>query len=315
MNSPASAPLRTGQSGIVFMIVAMTLMPVGDTLQKALTGHLQPVEIGFWRFSIQALVFLCASFLLHGRVRVARFPLLVLGGLTSATTLLCLVTAFVHMPLATALALFFVAPLILTVLSGPFLGERPGWRRYAAVAMGLVGALLIIRPSWSTFGWIAILPLGGATSFSANAIILRKLSGHLDSLSIQLWFSSCGAVIMLVAMAVLGRPTLEVLFLGADALPVGLMLLLTGSVTSMAFFSLAEAFKRSRASTLAPFQYLQIVEATLLAYFVFAELPDLWTWIGMAIILGSGLYIIHRERVKRAEAAAQAASDGIATQA
>jgi drug/metabolite transporter (DMT)-like permease len=280
---------------MVFMIVAVLLVPLSDALSKSLTGLLNPFEIAFWRFLFQMVVL--ASIVVATRRRLMRgpWPLLILGGLTSAATLAALIGAFVTMPIATAIAIFFVEPLILTVLSGWFLGEKAGWRRYVAVAVGLVGAVIVIRPSWDVFGWSSMLPLIAAAAFAGNAIVIRKLSPVMDAVSIQFWFALVAVVAIGGGLLALGRFDL-IGFAGIDPAGPWGQLVFMGMLSALTFFLFSEAFRRTPASTLAPFQYIEIIGATIVGYVFFGDFPDLWTWVGTAVILASGLYVFQRER-------------------
>lgn len=280
---------------MVFMIVAVLLVPLSDALSKSLTGLLNPFEIAFWRFVFQMLVL--GGVLLVMRRRPVRGPwhLLVIGGLTSATTLAALIGAFVTMPIATAIAIFFVEPLVLIVLSTVFLGEKTGWRRYLAVGVGLVGVVIVIRPSWDIFGWASILPLIAATAFAGNAIVIRKLSPVMDAISIQFWFAVVAVFAIGCGLAAAGG--FELVGAGgfAEWGPWG-QLMVMGTLSAFTFFLFSEAFRRTPASTLAPFQYIEIIGATIVGYVFFGDFPDMWTWVGTGVILASGLYAFQRER-------------------
>lgn len=277
------------------MVLAMMLVPIGDAMSKFLTPILNPFEIAFWRFALQGVVLGLVMVVLRKRLQTGPVLLLLLGGLTSAAVLSALIGAFVVMPIATAIAIFFVEPLLLTVLSALLLGERTGWRRYGAVLVGLVGAIIVIRPSWDIFGWASLLPLIAALAFALNAIILRKLSREMNSVSIQFWFALIATAVLGAGLLATGQMSL-VSSSGIELSGPWTMLVLMGLLSAFTFFLFAEAFRRTPASTLAPFQYLEIIGATLLGYVVFGDFPDLWTWVGTAIILASGLYVFHRER-------------------
>ncbi|MCD7059978.1 DMT family transporter [Pelagibacterium xiamenense] len=297
-SSSAPAPEKTysPESGMAFMIAAVLLVPISDAMSKSLTGVLSPFEIAFWRFGFQMLVL--GLFVVVMRRRLARGPwhLMVMGGLTMAMVLSSLIGAFVTMPIATAIAIFFVEPLILTVLSSLLLGEKTGWRRYAAVVVGLTGAVIVIRPSWDIFGWASLLPLVAATGFASNAIVIRKLSRSMDAISIQFWFSLIAMAIIGTGLLVFGHFELISLSGGFDPQGPWGQLFFMGMWSGFTFFLFAEAFRRAPASTLAPFQYLEIIGATIVGYVVFGDFPDLWTWVGTAIIFASGLYVFQRER-------------------
>lgn len=279
------------------MVGATLLLPVGDTLSKYLTGVVHPLEVTLWRLVFQALALGLAALVVPSRVHGRVFsPLLALGGLTTAATLGFLISAFAVMPIATAIAIFFVEPLLLTVMSALFLGERVGWRRYLAVVVGLLGAVVVIRPGWSTFGASALLPLGAAFAFAANMVVIRIASATRSGLGIQLGISVYAAALMAAAFAVaamLGVVPWAGLRAPAFVWPVyGVM----GVIAGVTFFMMAEAFGRAPASVLAPTQYFEIVGATALGYLVFGDFPEALTWLGTAIILASGLFVFHRER-------------------
>ncbi len=291
----AGATAASQRSGMVIMVLAMMVVPIGDAMSKFLTPILNPFEIAFWRFALQGLVLGLVIVVLRKRLERGPVLLLLLGGITSAAVLSALIGAFVVMPIATAIAIFFVEPLILTVLSALLLGERTGWRRYGAVLVGLVGAIIVIRPSWDIFGWASLLPLIAALAFALNAIIMRRLSRQMNSVSIQFWFALIASLVLGAGLLATGQMSL-VSPSGIDLSGPWTMLAFMGTLSAFTFFLFAEAFRRTPASTLAPFQYLEIIGATLIGYLVFGDFPDVWTWVGTAIILASGLYVFHRER-------------------
>lgn len=285
-------------TGIALMVLAMALLPVGDTLAKLLTGALAPGEVVFWRFVFQSLVLLALALLMRDRLRGAMFsPLLALSGLCAVVTMTGLVGAFAVMPIATAIAIFFIEPLILVLLAAPLLGEKVGPRRYAAVAVGFVGVLVVIRPGFAGFSPAALLPLLAATGFALNAVILRHASRSRSALTIQTGATLYATVIAAAVLALFwGLGLAPVASVGAPLWVWG-VLPLAGLVSAGTFLLIAEAFRRSEAGLLAPFQYLEIVGATLLGFVVFGDLPDAATALGTAIILGAGGYVVHRERV------------------
>ena len=280
---------------MAIMVLAVTIVPIGDALSKSLTGLFNPFEIAFWRFGFQLAVLGLVLIVLRRRLETGPWGLILLGGATSAITLSALIGAFVTMPIATAIAIFFVEPLILTVLSALFLKEKTGWRRYLAVAVGLGGVLVVIRPSWDIFGWASLLPLLAALAFATNAIVMRSLSTHMGSLSIQFWFTLVAVILLGAGLLAYGR--LELLSpSGIDPSGPWAQFVLMGALSAFTFFLFTEAFRRTPASTLAPFQYLEIVGATIVGYVAFGDFPDIWTWVGTAIIFAAGLYVFHRER-------------------
>ncbi|TCO74058.1 DMT family transporter [Rhodovulum euryhalinum] len=297
----SARPDRPGTAGIpggmAAMAVAMLLLPVGDAFAKLLTGAMPPLEVALWRLASQVLWLLPVAVLLRGRFRGRMLsPVVALSGLLMATTLFGLITAFAVMPIATAIAIFFVEPLLLTLLAGPLLGEVPGPKRLIAVGVGLVGALIVIRPSFAAFGPAALFPLLAALAYALNMILLRRASATRSALTIQMGASIYAALAMAVLVG--GLVAAGRLEMAIPALPgwEWAAILGAGATATAAFVLIAEAFRRAEASSLAPLQYLEIVGATAVGYLVFGEFPDRVTWLGVAIILGSGLYVYRRER-------------------
>ena len=301
MAQPADLSTRSADMekrlGMVVMCMAMVLLPLGDAISKALTSFASPFEVTVWRTLAQALFFLPAALILRRHFSGSVFSL---GSLLSAALILvvmiCLVTAFATMPIATAIAIFFVEPLILTILSALFLGEKVGWHRSSAVAVGLVGALIVIRPNFAMFGWAAMLPLLAAFTFAGVMTTLRAMPAAIDTVRIQTFCGGFAALVLGVAMLVGHFLQVKLFTFVPPTTNEWLILVAVGVVATIAqaMFTLAARF--AQASLLAPFQYLEIVMATVYGYFIFDEFPDALTWLGTAIILAAGLYVVHRER-------------------
>ncbi|ETX28586.1 DMT family transporter [Roseivivax isoporae] len=290
--------------GMIVMCLAMGLLPVGDAISKSLTSVLPPFEVTVLRALAQAAFLVPVAVLLR---RHLAGPIFTLASLASAaliaTVTYTLITAFSVMPIATAIAIFFLEPLVLTLLAGIFLGEVPGPRRFAAVGVGLVGAMIVIRPNFAVFGPVALLPLVGAVAYALNMIVLRKASLRQSALSFQVGASLCaaallgGAEIVRLALGGGGGPLLEMPGWAMIAVAAA------GMLATVTFLMITFAFSKVEASILAPFQYLEIVGATAVGFLIFGEFPDGMTILGAAIILGSGIYVFHRERARDLEVA------------
>lgn len=296
--TPSTATFEHKRIGMASMALAMALLPVGDAISKSLTTVIAPFEVTLLRSLAQAAFFLPVAWVMR---RHLAGPILSGASLISAglivTVLYSLITAFEVMPIATAIAIFFVEPLLLTLLAGPFLGEVPGPRRFAAVGVGLVGALIVIRPNFAVFGPVALLPLLAALCYALNMIVLRKARGGQSPLSFQLGASLCAAGLLLF-IEILRQ--LSGLAPDLPLLPgwTGYAVLAAGALSTVTFLMITFAFSRVEASLLAPFQYLEIVGATVLGFLVFGDIPDGLTFLGTGIILASGIYVFHRERVQ-----------------
>lgn len=297
MNGIAESMQTGHRAGMLAMVLAMLLFPIGDAISKLLTSIASPFEVSVWRSVAQALFFLPLAFALRGRLTG---PLLtwqtLLSGALVGVMMVSLVSAFATMPIATAIAIFFVEPLLLTLLAGPMLGEVPGPRRYIAVAVGMVGALIVIRPNFAIFGPVALLPVVAAFAFALNMIVMRRATRRVSALTFQLGSGFCAAAVMLAAGAL-------VALLGYAPTPLSevptwarIGVICAGILAGCTFLLVTYAFSRAEASLLAPFQYLEIVGATVVGLVVFGDFPDVLTWLGTGIILASGIYVFHRER-------------------
>ncbi|QQA42367.1 DMT family transporter [Pelagovum pacificum] len=281
-------------AGIVAMCCGMMLLPVGDAISKALTGYLVPSQIGAVRAVVQSLILGLALLLWRSRAWGRPFTVWsLISGQLIAIISLSLIAAFKTMPIATAIAIFFVEPLILTLLAGLLLGEKPGPHRYAAIGVGMAGVLLILRPNFAIFGPVVFLPLIGAVAYALNMIVTRKATRESSALTFQFGVSVFSCLTLSLVMLGSGHgigPVLEMPSLAISGL------LISGVVAAVTFLLIALAFSKAEASVLAPFQYLEILGATLIGYLAFGDAPDALTVVGTLIVLGSGMYVFHRER-------------------
>jgi len=285
------------RGGLLAMCAAMLLLPVGDAISKLLTDLASPFDVTVWRTLAQGVF--CVPVALLMRKGIAGEMVsgaAVLSGLLTLIVLVCLITAFETMPIATAIAIFFIEPLLLTVLARPFLGERVGPGHYAAVAIGLVGAVIVIRPKFDVFGPVVLLPAVAALAFALNMILVRKATRRRSALAFQLGATFSAAALSAVAYVAV-VPFREAVPSILEVPSWGLVAVLAGgAIAAVSFILIAFAFRHAEATLLAPMQYLEIVGATAVGFAVFGDFPDSVTWLGILIILGSGLYIVRREQ-------------------
>lgn len=298
---PAKRAHITGQSarGMAMFAAAMLIVPLLDAGAKILGETLSPIFVAFLRYAIQTAI-LTVLLLALGRPIVRglgrSWRPLALAGALMAIGISALFFALQHLPLANAVAIFFVEPLILTVFSAVFLRERVGRHRLGAVLVGLVGALVVLRPNVAQFGYPALLPIVTAIGFAGVMTVFRIITTDLDSLRIQTvsgGFAGLFLLALTLAGTAAGAPLLSATMPNANE---WLIILGIGAVATVAQTLITASMKFAEASLIAPFQYLEIVGATALGYLLFNEFPDALTWTGTAIILAAGLYIIHRER-------------------
>lgn len=295
--------------GMAIMVLSVLLLPLMDAIGKwlAMVDNMPPATVTFMRFFIQCWLMFFILLIVGGFAalrtqylagNLIRGALMGFGGL-------CFFTAVKYMPLADAMAVFFAEPLILTLFSAIFLKEKVGWRRFSAVGIGLIGTMIVIQPSFEIFGAVSLLPLATAVTFAIYLILNRKYGAKESPLVMQFYAGVGGWMFAGVAMIFGTAAGLGDLSFG---LPHGiqpwLLLLLLGTIGTVSHLMVVQAFKLAPASMLAPFQYLEIVNAVLVGLIVFGDFPTPSKWCGIAIIVGSGFYVFMRERRVKADAVA-----------
>ena len=274
--------------GAALALLCFALFSTHDALVKALGVTYSPFQILFFAvlFGFPLVMLMLIRDEQSGTLRPVHPWLTLLRTVLGIIVGLGAFTAFTLLPLAQVYAIIFAQPLLITALSVPFLGERVGPRRWAAVVVGLVGVLIVLRPGAEplTFGHLAALvaSLGGA----GVALIIRKI-GREERTAVMILYPMIGNFIVTgVILAFVYRP-----MPGADlALSAGVAL--CGFLASLALIA---AYRRAEASTVAPMQYSQILWAVLFGALFFDEYPDLWTILGTAVIVASGVVIVLRE--------------------
>ena len=303
------APVEPNPLLAIFMMTsAMLVVPIMDITAKYLSSDLPALEITFGRFFFQFLICLVIALVTGRLLRLkARQPVVnYLRGILLAIASLSFFTAVKYMSVATAISIFFIEPMILTVLAALILKEKVGLRRIAAIVVGLLGALIILRPNLAEIGLVSLLPVLTAFVFAFYLLINKLYPVEDDLLTIQFGAGLSGALLLgaaLLAGSYLGLDGYE--FVVPTAPQTGLLVLI-GLISFAAHGLVVAAFQRGSASLLAPLQYVEIVSATFFGYLVFADFPDGPTWVGIALIIGSGLYITHRERKRKQEGQADA---------
>lgn len=280
------------------MIGFAALAPVMDAFAKLASEDIPIGEIVAFRFGTQALLLTPIAILIGAMHRPGwqELGLHILRAALIVTATAAFFTALSVMPIADAIAIFFVEPFILTLFGALFLGESIGWRRLLACAVGFAGSLLVIRPSFAAFGAVALLPMFTAVAFAFYMILTRRMARRLHPVALQAWTALAAAALILPVLAVFegtGHAMLD------PIMPEGRFwgfLLGVGFAASASHLLLSGALRFAPAATVAPLQYLEIVAATLLGYVLFADFPDRTTLLGIAIIMASGIFIIIRER-------------------
>ncbi|KND20022.1 transporter [Pannonibacter phragmitetus] len=290
--------------GILLMTLAMIIVPGMDTVAKYLSATVAPLLIGFGRFFFQAVFTLLGALMMTGGLRTLmpkRWGINMLRGIFLAGATFAFFTALKVMPVADAIAIFFIQPMVLTALSAIFLKEQVGPRRWAAVVVGLIGAIMIIRPGFDAFGAAALLPMVTACLFALYLLTTRILAGEDSMLSMQFTTSLGGGLTLAIVIAVIaafGVETTGIIVAMPNSIEMSLLFAI-GAISFVSHGLIVKALALAPASVIAPFNYLEIVSATLFGFLVFGDFPDLMTWAGIALIVASGIYIAHRERIRK----------------
>jgi drug/metabolite transporter (DMT)-like permease len=273
------------------MLVAVLSLTLMDSALKWLAPHYPPLQVAALR-GIVALPVVAAWALAAGdpgQLLRIRWPLHLLRGALSVAMLGAFVYAVRVMPLADAYTLFFVAPLLITALSVPLLGERVDRGRWIAIGVGLLGVVAVLRPTGTGALTLAgLAALGAAACYSLSAITMRVLGRSDSTLSMVFWFSvmlSLGAG----ALAAPGWVPVDPGHWRALA-----AIAVTGAIGQWA---ITEAFRRGEASVVAPFEYTALAWGVGLDWLVWSVLPQAGMLLGAAIIVSAGLYLVRRERV------------------
>lgn len=280
------------------MVLSTLIAPGIDVFAKLATDTASSGMITLSRFVFQGLfmlpfVLVNASWqrmsLRHSLYHAVRAAVIVLA-------MLCFVITLAVMQIADAVAIFFVEPIFLTVLASIFLKEPIGWRRYTACAVGFLGAIIVIRPSFTDIGYVAILPVFTALGIAIFGLITRAVSQKEDPWAMQFQMALWG--IVFCGLLLIAGKTFDIGFL-EPSLPSGLTVIWlagVGLTASLSGILAVFAYRAAPASVLAPMQYMEIISATALGWWVFGGFPDAMKWVGIFIIIGSGLYIVWRER-------------------
>jgi drug/metabolite transporter (DMT)-like permease len=274
------------------MAFAVICFATNDAWTKHLTQEFAPLQVVWARYAGHSLVLLPIVALMARRRRLALTQpgLQIARGLLMMICTICATYAYAVLPLAELTALGFSGPLAATVLAIPVLGEHIGIRRWSAVLVGFVGVLIVVRPGTAAFDPAALLIVGGSCIWALGFVVTRLMATGDGAVPILIWTAAIG----LVCSSVLVVPVWQTPDLWGAA-----QLLAMGGFNLFGQFLLIRAVVHAPASVVVPLTYTQLVWASLIGFFAFGSTPDLWTIAGAGIITASGLYVWHRERVRR----------------
>jgi drug/metabolite transporter (DMT)-like permease len=299
-NTPSATTNTSSEvmMGLVLMFISVLISPVIDIFSKLAITTIPSAEITAARFAVQALcmlpIVLWRKNLADTTWRQSFFH--AIRGAIITISMISFVTTLKYMAVADAIAIFFVEPIILTILSSIFLKEKIGWRRYTACGVGFFGAILIIQPSFQEVGYVALLPVVSAVCIAISAMMNRALAQREDPWVMQFHMGLWGLLICAILLYIGHGSGSDVFDPVMPDMRASLYLVGVGVTAAVAGIFGVYAYRSAPASTLAPLQYFEIVSATAFAWLVFGDFPNALKWLGIFIIMGSGFYIIWRER-------------------
>lgn len=294
VKAPLQAPPSSDRilRAILAILFSVTCFSILNAISKTLTQH-YPVAQVVWARYVVAFAFMIVLFMPRSGLKLFRWHNVgsqVIRGLLLFCSSFLYFNGLMHMPLASAASISLTSPLIVTALSARFLGEPVGTKRWIAVCVGFAGALIVVRPGDANFNWYALLIVASTISSSLYQLYSRRYG--------QTERPDASATMATIVGTVAAAPLLPFEWVtpvfGWDlVLFVGL-----GAMAAIGHYFLTIAYSQAPAAVVAPFNYMQLVGAAILGYAVFNDFPDFWTWVGAGVIVCSGLYLGHQERLR-----------------
>ena len=275
---------------IIFNLLAWVMLPIMDGFAKFLSSDLPVLQITWARyfFTVAFTLPIMFFFFRKNLVWTNKPKLQLIRGLILLTANVCFFYSISIISLAKALTLAFIAPLIVTAFSPIFLGEKVGFRRWSAVIIGFIGSMVVIRPGFVEINLASLAALGTGVMYGFYLIITRKLSSSDNPLLTLLLTGVVGAIIISFVMPFVWiKPTLNQWS----------MMAAIGIFACVGHLFIILSLKYADASKLAPFSYFEIVTNIIIGYYFFSDFPDKWTFLGLFIIILSGIYISRRENI------------------
>ncbi|MHA1601307.1 MAG: DMT family transporter [Alphaproteobacteria bacterium] len=274
--------------GIVLMLISVVLFSCMDVVVKWLGATYPILQIVFFR-SLFAFIPL-GLFIFRGiglaALRTRRPFQHAVRSLVGLMAMICFFYAFSQMPLANAVAIGFAAPMFMTALSVPLLGEKVGIRRWTAVLVGFAGVLVIVRPDAGVLHAAAPIALAGTVFYALAMIFVRRLGRTETSTSIVFYFTLCCTLISGIFM--------PFVWVAPDA-EGWVLLILVGLIGGLAQMAMTNAVRLADISIVAPFDYTALLWTALFGFLIWSDIPGIHVWLGAVIVVASGIYILYRE--------------------
>ncbi len=285
--STSSAPLR----GIFYMALGGFFMTINNAMLKWVSDF-PPGQTVFIRglFTVVAIIAILKATRRVAHLRVGRPAAHVIRAASMALSVACFILGLRYLPLGETVAITFAGPLFVTALATPLLGEIVGWRRWTAVVVGFFGILIIARPTAELFQLAALFPLGAALLAALRDLLTRRMTASESSEAI-LMTTTLGLIVAGLATAPFGWEPLGWEDIGVMAA--------SGVFATAGHYYTIETFRHAETALVSPFKYLTIVWAIVIGMVVWSDYPDVWMLVGTAVVVASGLYILHREYAVR----------------
>ena len=281
----------TNRKGILLMIAAVAAFATQDGFSRYLAGGyntLMVVMVRYWVFATFVIILaLRRPEGLRTAIRATRLGAHILRSLLLVSEICIIVYGYTLIGLIESHAVFAVCPLLVVALSGPVLGEKLSWQRWAAVGVGMAGVIIILRPGSGVFSWPALLPLISALFFATYSVLTRLTTRDEPTFPAFFWPAVIGAAIM----TVIGLPHWQPI-LGIDAL----FLAIYASISILSHWLLLKCYEAAEASSVQPFAYLQIVFVSIIGITIYGETLALPVVIGTALIVAAGIYALWQTR-------------------
>jgi drug/metabolite transporter (DMT)-like permease len=290
---PLPPPTDRILRAILSTIFATTCFAVLNGMSKTLSTSGYPVIEVIWARYIFAFIFMLAIFLpRNGRelFRIRRLDTQIVRGMLLFMSSYLYFHGVVYLPLATAASISLTSPIVVTALSSRLLGEKVGPHRWAAVGIGFVGALIVVRPGHASFDWHVLLIVASTCSSALYQVFSRRYG--------QTERPDASATVATIVGTVAATPFVPFEWVMPATTWHMAMFVGMGILAGTGHYFLTIAYSQAPAALVSPFNYTQLIGAAIMGYLVFHDFPDFWTWVGAAVIIGSGLYIGYRERAR-----------------
>ena len=278
--------LPANAQGALWILIGSLFLSANDAVVKTLGTDFHPVQMALFRYSI-GMVLLLPWFVKAGREtwRTERLGTHFARAMIAGVGQAAVYYGVIHLYLADATAVAFTRPLFLTLLAVLFLGEVVGWQRWAATAFGFAGVLVMVRPGGAAFDVAWAVALAAAVLFALGIVYIRRLATTEPSIRILFYYHVFGIALFVGPSVAIWQPP------EADQFA---LLMTIGALTCAGMVCFVQGFSIGEASFVGPFEYLRLIYAALIGYWMFAEIPSIWTGVGAAMIIASALYIARK---------------------